>query len=61
MTRTTDFGSNVKSLCLNLAEIQAMPGGGGQVTYSASDGDKKARSPGSAKETVKTIACGDAG
>jgi two-component sensor histidine kinase len=27
MTRTTDFGSYVKSLCLNLAEIQAAPGG----------------------------------
>jgi two-component sensor histidine kinase len=26
MTRTTDFGSYVKSLCLNLAEIQAAPG-----------------------------------
>ena len=26
MTRTTDFGSYVKSLCLNLAEIQAEPG-----------------------------------
>jgi two-component sensor histidine kinase len=25
MTRTTDFGSYVKSLCLNLAEIQAAP------------------------------------
>src|SRR6185437_10687424 len=25
------------------------------------DGDNKARSPGSAKETVKTIACGNAG
>jgi two-component sensor histidine kinase len=28
MTRTTDFGSYVKSLCLNLAEIQAAPDGG---------------------------------
>ena len=28
MTRTTDFGSYLKSLCLNLAEIQAAPGGG---------------------------------
>jgi two-component sensor histidine kinase len=27
MTRTTDFGSYVKSLCLNLAEIQAVPDG----------------------------------
>ena len=27
MTRTTDFGSYVKSLCLNLAKIQAMPDG----------------------------------
>jgi two-component sensor histidine kinase len=26
MTRTTDFGSYVKSLCVNLAEIQAAPG-----------------------------------
>ena len=26
MSRTTDFGSYVKSLCLNLAEIQAAPG-----------------------------------
>ena len=26
MTRTTDFGSYVKSLCLNLAEIQASAG-----------------------------------
>jgi two-component sensor histidine kinase len=28
MTRTTDFGGYVKSLCLNLAEIQAAPNGG---------------------------------
>ncbi len=28
---------------------------------SANDGGKRARSPGSAKETVKTIACGNAG
>jgi two-component sensor histidine kinase len=27
MTRTTDFGSYVKSLCLSLAEIQAVPNG----------------------------------
>jgi two-component sensor histidine kinase len=27
MTRTTDFGGYVKSLCLNLAEIQAAPNG----------------------------------
>jgi two-component sensor histidine kinase len=27
MTRTADFGGYVKSLCLNLAEIQAAPGG----------------------------------
>jgi two-component sensor histidine kinase len=27
MTRTTDFGGYVKSLCLNLAEIQAAPAG----------------------------------
>src|ERR1700726_650585 len=27
MTRTTDFGSYVKSLCVNLAEIQAAPDG----------------------------------
>jgi two-component sensor histidine kinase len=27
MTRTTDFGTYVKSLCLNLAEIQGMPDG----------------------------------
>jgi two-component sensor histidine kinase len=27
MTRTTDFGSYVKSLCLNLSEIQAAPAG----------------------------------
>jgi two-component sensor histidine kinase len=27
MTRTTDFGSYVKSLCLNLEEIQAVPDG----------------------------------
>jgi two-component sensor histidine kinase len=27
MTRTTDFGSYVRSLCLNLAEIQAAPAG----------------------------------
>ncbi len=40
---------------------QVGPTGRGQATYSASDGDKKARSPGSAKETVKTIACGNAG
>jgi len=30
-------------------------------TYPLSDGGKQARSPGSAKETVKTIACGNAG
>jgi hypothetical protein len=29
--------------------------------HHAGDGDNKARSPGSAKETVKTIACGNAG
>ena len=27
MTRTTDFGSYVRSLCLNLADIQGTPGG----------------------------------
>jgi two-component sensor histidine kinase len=32
MTRTTDFGSYVRSLCLNLAEIQAAPGGGVTLT-----------------------------
>ena len=32
MTRTTDFGSYVKSLCLNLAEIQAAPVGGVTLT-----------------------------
>src|ERR1700726_4338059 len=32
MTRTTDFGNYVKSLCLNLAEIQATPGGGVRLT-----------------------------
>jgi two-component sensor histidine kinase len=32
MTRTTDFGSYVRSLCINLAEIQGSPGGG--VTMS---------------------------
>src|ERR1700724_4532397 len=32
MTRTTDFGSYVKSLCLNLAEIQAAPNGGVTLT-----------------------------
>jgi two-component sensor histidine kinase len=32
MTRTTDFGSYVKSLCLNLAEIQAAPDGGVTLT-----------------------------
>jgi two-component sensor histidine kinase len=32
MTRTTDFGSYVRSLCINLAEIQGAPGGG--VTMS---------------------------
>jgi len=32
MTRTTDFGSYVKSLCLNLAEIQAAPGGSVTLT-----------------------------
>ncbi len=32
MTRTTDFGSYVRSLCINLAKIQSAPGGG--VTMS---------------------------
>jgi two-component sensor histidine kinase len=32
MTRTTDFGSYVKSLCLNLAEIQAAPNGSVTLT-----------------------------
>jgi two-component sensor histidine kinase len=32
MTRTTDFGSYVRSLCISLAEIQGTPGGG--VTMS---------------------------
>jgi two-component sensor histidine kinase len=32
MTRTTDFGGYVRSLCLNLAEIQAAPDGG--VTFT---------------------------
>jgi two-component sensor histidine kinase len=32
MTRTTDFGSYVRSLCLNLAEIQAAPDGGVTLT-----------------------------
>jgi two-component sensor histidine kinase len=32
MTRTTDFGGYVKSLCLNLAEIQATPDGSGTLT-----------------------------
>ena len=32
MTRTTDFGSYVKSLCLNLADIQAAPDGGVKLT-----------------------------
>jgi two-component sensor histidine kinase len=32
MTRTTDFGGYVKSLCLNLAEIQANSGGGVTMT-----------------------------
>jgi two-component sensor histidine kinase len=32
MTRTTDFGGYVKSLCLNLAEIQAAPGGSVTLT-----------------------------
>src|ERR1700726_3632620 len=32
MTRTTDFGSYVKSLCVNLAEIQAAPGGSVTLT-----------------------------
>jgi two-component sensor histidine kinase len=32
MTRTTDFGSYVKSLCLNLAEIQAAPDGSVALT-----------------------------
>src|SRR5712664_2188194 len=30
-------------------------------TYPLDDGGKRARSPGSTKETVKTIACGNAG
>jgi two-component sensor histidine kinase len=32
MTRTTDFGSYVKSLCLSLAEIQTTPGGAVTLT-----------------------------
>jgi two-component sensor histidine kinase len=32
MTRTTDFGSYVRSLCLNLAEIQAAPEGSVTLT-----------------------------
>jgi two-component sensor histidine kinase len=32
MTRTTDFGGYVKSLCLNLAEIQAAPDGSVTLT-----------------------------
>ena len=32
MTRTTDFGSYLKSLCLNLAEIQAAPDGSVTLT-----------------------------
>jgi two-component sensor histidine kinase len=32
MTRTTDFGGYVRSLCLNLAEIQAAPNGGVTLT-----------------------------
>ena len=32
MTRTTDFGNYVRSLCLNLAEIQAAPGGSVTLT-----------------------------
>jgi Signal transduction histidine kinase len=32
MTRTTDFGGYVKSLCLNLAKIQAAPGSGVRLT-----------------------------
>jgi two-component sensor histidine kinase len=32
MTRTTDFGGYVKSLCLNLSEIQAVPGGSVTLT-----------------------------
>ena len=32
MTRTTDFGSYIKSLCLNLAEIQAAPIGSVTLT-----------------------------
>jgi len=32
MTRTTDFGSYVKSLCANLAEIQAAPDGSVTLT-----------------------------
>jgi two-component sensor histidine kinase len=35
MTRTTDFGSYVKSLCVNLAEIQAAPGGGVKLTCNS--------------------------
>jgi two-component sensor histidine kinase len=33
MTRTTDFGGYVKSLCLNLAEIQPTPDGSGTLTF----------------------------
>jgi len=35
MTRTTDFGSYVQSLCSNLAEIQAKPDGGVTLTCAS--------------------------
>ena len=35
MTQTTDFGSYMKSLCINLAEIQAGPGGSVTLTCSS--------------------------
>jgi two-component sensor histidine kinase len=35
MTRTTNFGSYLSSLCLNLAEIQAVPGHRGTLTCSS--------------------------
>jgi two-component sensor histidine kinase len=37
MTRTTDFGSYVKSLCVNLAKIQAAPAGSVTLTCDSAD------------------------
>jgi two-component sensor histidine kinase len=57
MTRTTDFSGYVKSLCLNLAEIQATPDGSGTLTCDrARCGDgARHRRHGSGRPTAMTM------